>query len=341
MTRRLAVRFAVLGLIMGVVGGLGPSAAAQEPPPPQLEVEIEVDSVGIIHPVSLTRNEVALTGTAVCSRLASLDVFAEVRQLADGRFLINGHGGEFFRECDGEISWTFRVQSENGLFAGGLADVEIGAHAFDSESGDHVFVEVLQEIRLLGPEGTFTDDDGNIHEGAIEAIAAEGITKGCNPPVNDRYCPSGTVTRGQMAAFLVRALGLTDNGGGDLFVDDDGSIFENDIDKLGTAEVTKGCNPPVNDRYCPDGKVTRGQMAAFLVRAFGYTDDGGGNLFTDDDGSVFESDIDRLATAGVTKGCNPPTNDRYCPDSLVTRGQMATLLTRALGLTPISLPPST
>ena len=210
MTRRLAVRFAVLGLIMGVVGGLGPSAAAQEPPPPPLEVEIEVDSVGIIHPVSLTRNEVALTGTAVCSSLASLDVFAEVRQLADGRFLIHGHGGEFFHECDGEISWTFHVQSENGLFAGGLADVEIGAFAFDGESGDSVFVEVLQEIRLLGPEGTFTDDDGNIHEGAIEAIAAEGITKGCNPPVNDRYCPSGTVTRGQIATFFHRYKGSPD-----------------------------------------------------------------------------------------------------------------------------------
>jgi len=53
--------------------------------------------------------------------------------------------------------------------------------------------------------GTFTDDDGNIHEGAIEAIAAEGITKGCNPPVNDLYCPDDSVTRSQMAAFLVRA----------------------------------------------------------------------------------------------------------------------------------------
>ena len=71
-----------------------------------------------------------------------------------------------------------------------------------------------------------------------------------------------------MAAFLVRALGLTDNGGGDLFTDDDGSTFESDIDKLGTAGITKGCNPSANTRFCPDAKVTRGQMAAFLVRAF-------------------------------------------------------------------------
>jgi hypothetical protein len=70
-----------------------------------------------------------------------------------------------------------------------------------------------------------------------------------------------------MAAFLVRALHYTDDGGGDLFIDDDDSIFEHDIDRLGTAGVTKGCNPPVNSQYCPKGYVTRGQMAAFLHRA--------------------------------------------------------------------------
>jgi hypothetical protein len=69
-----------------------------------------------------------------------------------------------------------------------------------------------------------------------------------------------------MAAFLVRALAYTNDGGGDLFVDDDDSSFEGDIDRLGTAGVTRGCNPPANTRFCPDDFVTRGQMAAFLFR---------------------------------------------------------------------------
>lgn len=179
--------------------------------------------------------------------------------------------------------------------------------------------------------GTFTDDDGNIHEAAIEAIAAAGITKGCNPPANDRYCPSARVTRGQMAAFLVRALNLTDRLH-DPFSDDDDSMFEGDIERLAAAGITRGCNPPDNDRFCPDSAVTRGQMAAFLVRALRYSNDGGGDLFTDDDGSVFETDIDRLGAAGVTKGCNPPDNDRFCPDRPVLRDQMASFLTRALQL---------
>jgi hypothetical protein len=182
----------------------------------------------------------------------------------------------------------------------------------------------------LPPGGSFIDDDGNIHEGNIEAIAAEGITKGCNPPTNDRYCPERSVTRGQMAAFLSRALHLSTTSTG-FFTDVGDSVFEADINKLAAAGITRGCNPPKNDRYCPDAKVTRGQMAAFLVRALDYVGGGGGNLFIDDDDSIFEGDIDKLGTAGVTKGCNPPTNNRYCPNNVVTRGQMAAFLHRALG----------
>ncbi len=194
-------------------------------------------------------------------------------------------------------------------------------------------------MAALPPGGTFRDDDGNVHEGYIEAIAAQGITKGCNPPQNDRYCPSDPVTRGQMAAFLVRALDLGP-ASGDQFSDDSGSVFEDDINRLASAGITKGCNPPQNDHYCPTKVVSRGQMAAFLVRALGYTDNGGGNLFTDDDSSVFENDIDRLATAGVTKGCNPPQNDHYCPTDPVRRDQMASFLGRALHLTANTPPPT-
>jgi len=179
--------------------------------------------------------------------------------------------------------------------------------------------------------GTFLDDDGSVFQGAIEWLALEGLTMGCNPPASDRYCPERGVTRGEIAAFLDRALGLTDDGVGDLFTDDDGSVFEGAIDRLGAAGFTRGCNPPANDRFCPERGVTRGEMAAFLVRALELTDDGGGDLFTDDDGSVFEGAIDRLGAAGITAGCNPPVNDRFCPDEHVTRGQMAAFLRRAFG----------
>jgi hypothetical protein len=154
-----------------------------------------------------------------------------------------------------------------------------------------------------------------------------GITKGCDPPDNTLYCPDDTVTRGAMAAFLARAFRLPASDGSIDFVDDNDSIFESDIEKLAFVGITKGCNPPTNDRFCPDDPVTRGQMAAFMVRSFGLVASGTTD-FVDDNGSIFESAIEKLAYAGITKGCNPPTNDRFCPDDPVTRGQMAAFLKR-------------
>lgn len=113
-----------------------------------------------------------------------------------------------------------------------------------------------------------------------------------------------------------------------LFFDMFETVFTQDILWMGNTGITRGCNPPENTLYCTDDTVTRGAMAAFMGRAFGLTEGVGSVDFKDDDDSIFESDIERLAYAGITKGCNPPTNDRFCPDDPVTRGQMAAFLRR-------------
>ena len=106
----------------------------------------------------------------------------------------------------------------------------------------------------------FPDDAGSIHEADINRLAAAGITTGCGGGL---YCPTSAVTRDQMASFLARALSLAP-AGQDYFVDDAGSIHENDINRLAASGVTRGCGPSV---YCPRQAVTREQMAAFLYRA--------------------------------------------------------------------------
>jgi hypothetical protein len=45
-------------------------------------------------------------------------------------------------------------------------------------------------------------------------------------------------------------------------------------------------------------------------------------------GSRFAADIEWLADAGVTKGCNPPDNTKFCPGDSVTREQMAAFMRR-------------
>lgn len=180
---------------------------------------------------------------------------------------------------------------------------------------------------MLSP--LFADMHDSVFSNEIYFLRNTGTTFGCNPPDNTLFCPQDPVTRGQMAAFLSRYLQLHSVDDGISFTDTGGSVFERDILRLATAGITRGCNPPDNDRYCPDQVVTRGQMAAFLVRAFGMSAIDEDVAFSDTGGSVFERDILRLATAGVTRGCNPPDNDRYCPDDPVTRGQMAAFLFRA------------
>ncbi len=180
------------------------------------------------------------------------------------------------------------------------------------------------------PGARFVDDDNSVHEENIEVLAAADITRGCNPPDNDEFCPADELTRGQAAAFFNRALNLL-RPDTDHFVDDDQSIFEADINAVAEVGITRGCNPPDNDEYCPADPVTRAQWASFMVRALGLTEGGDVDRFTDDDGSIHEENINRIAAAGITLGCNPPDNDEFCPDETVTRAQTASFFVRAMG----------
>ena len=135
------------------------------------------------------------------------------------------------------------------------------------EPGDYTItltvdgVDSTTEITINTYEGSFADDDGTLFVNSIEWLAAEGVTKGCNPPHNTLFCPNDPVTRGEMAAFLSRALGYTaaPDGG---FTDTVGHTFENDINKLAAAEVTKGCNPSEgNTNFCPGHLVARARSS--------------------------------------------------------------------------------
>jgi hypothetical protein len=108
----------------------------------------------------------------------------------------------------------------------------------------------------------FWDDNASQHEGDINRVAAAGIASGCD---TGRYCPTGAVSRGQMASFLVRALHLP-AATRDWFRDDNGTMHEGAINSLAQAGVTGGCD---TGRFCPNSYVTREQMSAFLHRAFG------------------------------------------------------------------------
>ena len=164
-------------------------------------------------------------------------------------------------------------------------------------------------------------------------LRTNNITAGCRiRPV--LYCPDQNVTRGEMAIFIVRTI----LGGGpavDNFSYSSMPYFTDVpatheyfkwIQKLRDLGVTAGCTVTT---YCPDANIPRNQMAIFIVRArlgstakFTYDST---PYFTDEpatDTSYFKY-IQKLKDIGITAGCTATT---YCPNDLVTRGQMAIFL---------------
>ncbi len=69
-------------------------------------------------------------------------------------------------------------------------------------------------------------------------------------------------------------------------------------------------------------------MAVFLTKAF-QLPASSLNAFQDDDGEAFEASINTVAAAGITAGCNVEGTN-FCPQSKVTRAQMAAFLRRAI-----------
>jgi hypothetical protein len=170
-----------------------------------------------------------------------------------------------------------------------------------------------------GNGGAFSDIYSSPFYNDILWLHEAGITGGCG---GGRFCPNQSVTRAQMASFLVRALDLPP-ATQDYFGDDTSSMHQADINALHAAGITGGCD---DGAYCPNQAVTRAQMASFLTRALGVAASSQ-DAFTDDDGSMHEADINAVAAAGIAGGCGPTS---YCPNNPVTRGQMAAFLHRAL-----------
>ena len=179
--------------------------------------------------------------------------------------------------------------------------------------------------------GQFRDDDDSVHEANIELMFSLGITRGCNPPTNDLYCPDQSLTRGQVAAFLRRFLDLP-AAADDYFVDDTSSIFEADINSLTAVGIAFGCS---ETEYCPNEPLRREEMARMLVSTFSpldpdrYANPDGTDWFSDDDASPHQVAINQLKFAGVTIGCDPPDNVSFCPEMSLSRAQMATFIARA------------
>jgi hypothetical protein len=128
-----------------------------------------------------------------------------------------------------------------------------------------------------------------------------------------------------VAALILGGLVMPAPSRGASFIDTGGHQFAGDIEWAYAEGITGGCG---GGRYCPDAPVTREQMASFISRMFALPASGS-DAFTDDESSMHEADINRVAAAGIAGGCTATT---YCPKRQVTRAEMTSFLSRALSL---------
>ena len=166
----------------------------------------------------------------------------------------------------------------------------------------------------------FTDIADSLFRADIEWLYAEGITTGAaRPPV----LPRRPGPRDQMASFLARMFHLppTDK---DFFTDDRATSTRLNINRL------RGLGR--HERLQPDDVLSQGRcparpVASFLARAVPLTAGAGRNYFRDDNGTLHEANIDRLAAAGIANGLRGLA---LLPQLEFTRGQMAAFLHRVV-----------
>jgi hypothetical protein len=263
-------------------------------------------------------------------------------------FAANGGTGTFTVTIDGACPWTavsnapsfITIVSPTGQMAGsGTVSFTVGSHTNTApRSGT---ISVAGQTFTVRQGAQFGDVPGGapLYE-EIGKLSAVGITLGC---VSGNYCPESSVTREQMAIFIVRALGDFNppTPATATFEDVPNSgptEFSHEfVEKLVSLGITSGCQASPR-LYCPTSNVTREQMAIFVVRALGFFNPPTPATATfadvpNSEPTEFSHEfVEKFVELGITSGCAAGPPRLYCPTAPVTRRQMAVFLVRAFNL---------
>jgi hypothetical protein len=274
-------------------------------------------------PVDLQQGQVPVLGDADCdARLAVTDPPDDLPDEAYDGLVCAGAGTAAHEDvdaCQGDSGgplWATGpdgIRRQIGIVSGGPT---CGHSPTYYTSVTH-YIGFIESVTGR-PFASFGDIVGNTHEPNIERIVLDGLTGGIG---NGLYGPAAGVSRGQLATFVARALGLEPAPAGP-FTDIAGSPHEGSINAVAAAGIVQGFS---DGTYRPSAPVTREQMATFLARALGLQPVEQ-DQFTDIASSSHRTDINAVALAGIAGGVG---GGNYAPQGGVTRGQMATFLANA------------
>jgi len=269
--------------------------------------------------------------------LAAADSAVQVASLsptsgpASGGTAVTLAGGGF----QADASVAFGETPAAGVTVNGPSEIVATSHALEPGSVSPVVVSNGDLTTGGIGDGWFADfldvPQADPFHDAIEELVRRGITAGCGA---GNFCSTSSVTRAQVAVFLLRAEHGRDwvpppcRG---LFADVPcPSPFADWVERLADEGIAGGCG---GGNYCPNDAVRRDQMAPLLLKTEhgpGYAPPACAGVFSDVPcPSLFADWIEQLVTESVTAGCG---GGNYCPDSPNTRGQMAVFLTKTFSL---------
>nr|WP_244374830.1 S-layer homology domain-containing protein [Anoxybacillus flavithermus] len=174
---------------------------------------------------------------------------------------------------------------------------------------------------------SFTDVAGSVHADDIATLVAKGYIKGY---ADGTFKPNKSLTRGEAAIIFSRILkdaGVTQKGAGFPDVPAEKAELAEAVAIVQAAGIMTGDE---KGNFNPNANITREQMAKVVVEAFKLTKPAGHTTkVTDLDkaGAWARDYIQTLEANGVTK------NTEFMPKQNVTRGQFASFVVRAMGVT--------
>ena len=204
--------------------------------------------------------------------------------------------------------------------------------SLDDLVADGLTIHGTADQQVGEPETVYWDwdDAGTEHGWDLRHLAGRGILDNTECG-SYRICPNDPIKRWVIAVWLVRVVDGTDPEplGYNRFEDvHPGLQWAAHTERLAELNVTDGCSGG-RALFCPQETVARAQMASLVARAFDLPSGTPSTFIDVDRQSVHADDIDALAATGITIGCNVD-GDRFCPDETLTRGQLASLLRRAI-----------
>lgn len=348
-------------LVMAV-GTDSSSASARTPGPLQNLVSQDLSANGRTFWVQTNENTTLISGTAVTindlAPTSDAYDFSAVEILPPSaclgsmvpatRSFVAGGGSTTAQVATGPgCNWTATTNSSswvtfntgsgtgNGSFTMTVAANTTGQARLATVSAGTPSLEIMEG----GTTAIFSDVPyGSQFFDYISLMYQDAITVGCSTsPL--MYCPATSVTRAEMAVFIVVALDLA--MGTSLsypttpYFQDvaSSSPYFPFVQRIAQLGITAGCSTSPA-MFCPTNTITQEEMAVFMIvswelaeglTTFTYTET---PYFTDvPASSPYFKFVQKMMDMGFWTGCG---SDQYCPTSAVTRADMAPMVMRAM-----------